>query len=49
MLQSMMQQKPGVVVHVVTACVILRNMLNTRSVRGHFQPENTGLNVNGGL
>ena len=38
MLQSMMQQEPGVVMCVIMACVILHNLLN-------FQSVNMSLNI----
>ena len=49
MLQPKMQLEPWVVMHVVVTCMILHNLLQTRSGGGHFQPENMGLNMDGGL
>ena len=44
-LQSTMQQEPQLVKRVVTACVVLHNLLTIRSGRGQFQVDNKGLNL----
>ena len=35
------------VMHIITACVVLHNLLHQKLGRGHFQPENIGLNLEG--
>ena len=48
-LQSPMQQKHRVLMHVVMVCVILHNLLQMQSRKGHSQLGNMDLNVDGVL
>ena len=44
-LQTIMQQESGVVMWMVTACVVLHKLLRMGSGRGQFQVDNMGLNL----
>ena len=40
-----MHQEPGVIMHIVKACVVLHDLLWQRSGRDQFQTENMGLDL----
>ena len=42
-LQTTMQQVPGVVICIVTTCVVMHNLPCQKPDRGQFQPENMGV------